>query len=77
MEPSYAQMMAQQLMSSPMMPQGMGGQNATSPYGANFIMGNQSVDPYLMQQAQKQQPTPYGMLNQSANQVLQQPLAAY
>lgn len=77
MDPTYQQMMVQQLMSSPMMPQGMGGQNASTPYGASFVMGDQSVDPYLMQQARNSNSSPFGMLNQSAAQVLQQPLASY
>ena len=78
---SYQQMMVQQLMGANQAAPGMTGQNASTPYGAAFVTGNQTA-PQTQQhqyspQTQQSANSPYGMLNQSANQVLQQPMAAY
>jgi hypothetical protein len=80
-DPTYQAMMAQQLMGGATAAPGMSGQNASTPYGASFVLGNSAM-PQMQGQAQQGAPqmqgrTPYGMLNNSASQVLQQPLAAY
>ena len=81
MDPQYQQMMVQQLMGAGTQAPGMGGQNASTPYGAAFMTGNSAMPSYMngstgSPQARAQQ-SPYGMLNQSAPQVLQQPMATY
>ena len=69
---SYMQLMQQQLMGGATMAPGMGGQNATSPYGMAFQTGN------MMMPQQAQQAAPMqGMLGQGPSSVLQQPRAAY
>ena len=71
---SYMQLMQQQLMGGATMAPGMGGQNATSPYGMAFQTGNMMMP----QQAQQQAPqTMQGMLGQGPSSMLQQPMAAY
>lgn len=73
----YSQMMIQQLMNSPTMAPGMGGQNATTPYGAGFMTGNMSM-PMSMQQPQMgSNGQPQGMLGQGPASMLQQPMATY
>lgn len=72
---SYMQLMQQQLMGGATMAPGMGGQNATSPYGMAFQTGNMMMP---MQSQQQQAPqTLQGMLGQGPSSVLQQPMAAY
>lgn len=74
MDPSYQQMMIQQLMGQGSTPQGMGGQNATTPYGMAFMTGNQSMpNPAMLGQSQGN-----GMLGTPApSSVLQQPMSQY
>lgn len=67
---SYMQLMQQQLMGGATMAPGMGGQNATSPYGMAFQTGNMMMPMQAQQQTQ-------GMLGQGPSSVLQQPMAAY
>ena len=70
MDPTYQQAMIQSLMSNQFMAPGTNGQNASTPYGASFMTGNQSMDPGL---AGQQVPG-----TQSFNpQSMQQPYAAY
>lgn len=71
---SYMQLMQQQLMGGSTMAPGMGGQNATSPYGMAFQTGNMMMP---QQQAQQSPQTLQGMLGQGPSSVLQQPMAAY
>lgn len=68
MDPSYQQQMIQQLMGQSQAAPGMGGQNAASPYGQNFITGNQMT-----------MPSNNGMLTNQApnNQSMAQPYATY
>jgi hypothetical protein len=70
---SYMQLMQQQLMGGSTMAPGMGGQNATSPYGMAFQTGNMMMP----QQTQQAPQTLQGMLGQGPSSVLQQPMAAY
>lgn len=81
MDPTYQQMMAQQLMSGSSMAPGMGGQNASTPYGAAFMTGNQMMPQQFMQgqqQGAQQAGSGYpGMLGQGAGSVLAQPMASY
>lgn len=69
---SYQQMMAQQLMGAGSLAPGMGGQNAATPYGQNFILGNQSqMNPGAAQQQA-------GMLATTPpSQQMMQPMATY
>ena len=76
MDPQYQQMMIQQLMNSPTMAAGMGGQNPSSPYGASFMTGNM-MTPMSMMSGQAGNGQPQGMLGQGASSMLQQPMAAY
>jgi hypothetical protein len=78
---NYQQMMIQQLMSGNTMAPGMGGQNASTPYGAAFMTGNtmqpQSLNPGQNFGMQAQGGQQQGMLGQGINSVLQQPMATY
>lgn len=82
MDPTYQQMMVQQLMGQGTMPAGMGGQNASTPYGIGMMTGNQMMPNAVMPQggsgAAPMGQGMYGMLNQAApSSVLQQPMATY
>lgn len=70
---SYQAMMAQQLMGAGSLAPGMGGQNAATPYGQSFILGNQSQ---MAPGAAQQQA---GMLGAAppGQQQLMQPMATY
>lgn len=72
---SYQSMMIQQLMGQGSTPQGMGGQNATTPYGMGFMTGNQSMpNPAML----GQQGSGSGMLGTPApSSVMQQPMQQY
>lgn len=75
MNPTYQQLMAQQLMGGAYAPQGMDGQNPTSPYGTSFMTGNQFMPPGGSSQNSG---LPVGMLGQNApSTVLQQPMQSY
>jgi hypothetical protein len=71
--------MVQQLMSQGATPQGMGGQNASTPYGMSFVTGNQSMpNPAMLSNGSQSNGMPTGMLGQNApSTVLQQPMQSY
>lgn len=70
--------MIQQLMNGSSMAPGMGGQNASTPYGANFMTGNMMMPSSMMQNGQQQSGMAgLGMLGQGAASMLQQPMATY
>jgi hypothetical protein len=70
MDPTYQQAMIQALMGQQAMAPGTYGQNASTPYGAAFMTGNQSM-PAFMAAGQPQA----GM--GASSQQLQQPYTAY
>lgn len=75
MDPTYQQLMAQQLMGRAYAPQGTDGQAASSPYGVSFMTGNQFMPP---SQSMQNSGLPVGMLGQNApSTVLQQPMQSY
>lgn len=65
---SYQQMMAQQLLGAGMAAPGMAGSQPMSPYGQNFVLGNQM----------QTNPQTAGMLGSlPSSQQLAQPMATY
>lgn len=76
---SYQQMMIQQLMGAASQAPGMGGQNASTPYGQAFMTGNQMMPNMATpSQAGTAQAGLQGMLSQAApSTTLQQPMATY
>jgi hypothetical protein len=75
---SYAQLMIQQLMGAGTAAPGMGGQNASTPYGAAFMTGNQMAPNSAMAPQAQQGQMPQGMMGQAAPSAsLQQPMATY
>jgi hypothetical protein len=70
MNPTYQQAMVQQLMGSQYAAPGMSGQNASSPYGQNFITGNQMSTPGMLGTAPPGQTAP-------SQQQMAQPMATY
>lgn len=77
----YAQAMISQLMGGQTAAPGMSGQNASTPYGAAFMTGNQmmpqGMSPMGMGGQQSGQQGYPGMLGQGAASVLAQPMATY
>lgn len=80
MDPSYQQAMIQALMGGQSLAPGMGGQNATTPYGQGFITGNQmmpTANPMANQAAQQAAGSGQTALNSSGSTQLMQPTSTF